>query len=43
MAKSKSSSQASMKISFGKKKSRIHSKKRGPKDKIISKYKGQGR
>lgn len=43
MAKSKGSSTASMKISFGKKRSGVHTKKRSPKDKLRSKYKGQGR
>jgi hypothetical protein len=43
MAKSKSSSATSYKITFGKKKTGVHSKKRSPKDKPVSKYRGQGR
>ena len=43
MAKSKGNSTASMKISFGKKRTGIHTKKRRPKDKAVSKYRGQGR
>jgi hypothetical protein len=43
MAKSKGTSAASMKISFGKKRTGVHSKKRRPKDKPVSKYRGQGR
>lgn len=42
MAKSKSS-QESRKISFGKRKGKKAKKSRGPKDKPVSKYRGQGR
>lgn len=40
MAKSKSDSR---KISFGKRKGGKAAKTRGPKDKAVSKYRGQGR
>ena len=43
MAKSKNTSSSSFKTSFGKKKTGVHSKKRTPKDKPVSKYRGQGR
>lgn len=43
MAKSKNTTSASMKISFGKKRTGVHRKKRRPKDKLTSKYRGQGR
>ena len=42
MAKSKSSGE-SRKISFGKRKAGKASKTRGPKDKKVSKYRGQGK
>ena len=41
MAKSKSSGEA-RKISFGKRKKGSAKKTRGPKDKKVSKYRGQG-
>lgn len=43
MAKSKGNSASSFKITFGKKKSGVHSKNRSPKGKKVSKYRGQGR
>lgn len=43
MAKIKNSSASSFKTSFGKKRSGVHTKKRRPKAKNISKYIGQGR
>jgi len=42
MAKGKSTSE-SRKITFGKRKGRRPAKTRGPKDKPVSKYQGQGR
>jgi hypothetical protein len=42
MAKSKSSAE-SKKISFGRRKGGKAAKSRGPKDKKVSKYRGQGR
>jgi hypothetical protein len=42
MAKSKSSAE-SRKISFGRRKGGKAAKSRGPKDKKVSKYRGQGR
>jgi hypothetical protein len=42
MAKSKSSGE-SRKISFGKRKKGKAAKTRGPKDKAVSKYRGQGK
>lgn len=41
MAKSKG--EASKKITFGKRKGRKAAKSSGPKDKAVSKYRGQGR
>jgi hypothetical protein len=43
MSKSKGSTASSFKTSFGKKRSGVQRKKRSPKDKKVSKYKGQGR
>ena len=43
MAKGKSSSGEAKKVTFGKRKKGKASKSRGPKDKPISKYKGQGK
>ena len=42
MAKSKSSA-SNRKISFGKRKGGKAAKTRGPKDKAVSRYRGQGR
>jgi len=43
MAKGKSSGDSSRKLTFGKRKRGKASKSRGPKEKPISKYKGQGK
>lgn len=43
MAKSKGSSVSSIKTTFGKRKGGKASKGQGPKDKQVSKYRGQGR
>lgn len=43
MAKGKSASGESRKVTFGKRKKGKAYKSRGPKDKPISKYKGQGK
>ena len=43
MAKGKTSSVNSMKTTFGKRKGGKASKGHGPKDKPVSKYRGQGR
>lgn len=43
MAKGKSASGESRKLTFGKRKKGKAQKSRGPKDKPVSKYKGQGK
>lgn len=43
MAKSKGSSVSSIKTTFGKRKGGKAAKGKGPKDKEVSKYRGQGR
>lgn len=43
MAKAKAKGGESRKVTFGKRKKGSHSKSKGPKDKAVSKYQGQGR